>query len=219
MKIHKAGFRIILITFLVFLALLALIHFVFQQYNYVQYLLYTADVAWLFFIIRFFRYPNRNLEENSNAVYAPADGKIVVLEEVQENKYLNENRIQISIFMSVMNVHVNFYPISGKIILYDYYAGDKMVAWHPKSSELNEHAVVVLEDKQNRKLLVKQIAGALARRIVCKAKQGENAKQGEELGMIKFGSRVDVLLPTNARLNVKMNEKVRAKKTVLAYFE
>ena len=219
MKLHKAGYKAIFITSIVLIALLIGVHFILAKHDCLQYVLYTADVVFLFFIIRFFRYPNRIIEENPNIVYAPADGKIVVIKEVQENKYLHENRIQISIFMSVMNVHVNFYPISGEVVLYDYYPGDKMVAWHPKSSELNEHTVVVLEDEQKRRLLVKQIAGALARRIVCKAKKGEHVKQGDELGIIKYGSRVDVLLPATARINVKMNEKVRAKKTVLAYFE
>lgn len=219
MKIHKAGFKIIFVTFLLFFALAIAIFFLFKQFDYVRYGLYALDFAMLFFVIRFFRYPNRTIEENPNAVYAPADGKIVVIEEVAESKYLHEKRMQVSIFMSVTNVHVNFYPISGEVVLQDYFQGDKMVAWHPKSSELNEHTVVVVEDTQKRKVLVKQIAGALARRIVCKAKKGEQIKQGEELGIIKFGSRVDVLLPTNARINVKMNEKVTAKKTILAYFE
>jgi len=219
MKIHKAGFKSIFVTFFVLFALLVVIHFALAKFEYIRYGLYAWGAISLFFVIRFFRYPNRIIEENPNAVYAPADGKIVIIKEVSENKFLHENRIQLSIFMSVMNVHVNFYPISGEVVLRDYYQGDKMVAWHPKSSELNEHASVVIEDAQKRKVLVKQIAGALARRIVCKAKKGDIVKQGDELGIIKFGSRIDVLLPTNARINVKMNEKVRAKKTVLAYFE
>jgi len=219
MKIHKAGYKSIFVTFFVLFALVVVVHLTLEYFEYTRYALYAWGILMLFFAIRFFRYPNRAIEENPNAVYAPADGKIVIIEEVSDNKYLHENRIQLSIFMSVMNVHVNFYPISGEVVLQDYYQGDKMVAWHPKSSELNEHASVVIEDAQKRKVLVKQIAGALARRIVCKAKKGDIVKQGDELGIIKFGSRVDVLLPTNARINVKMGEKVRAKKTVLAYFE
>jgi phosphatidylserine decarboxylase len=219
MKIHKAGYKIIVFTSLILLALLAAVHFIFAQFAYLRYGLYALDIAAILFIIRFFRYPNRTLEENPNAVYAPADGTIVVIEEVSEDKLLHEKRMQLSIFMSVLNVHVNFFPISGEVIEQEHFPGDKMVAWHPKSSELNEHTTVVVEDAQKRKVLVKQIAGALARRIVCRAKKGMQVEQGEELGMIKFGSRVDVLLPTNARINVKMNEKVRAKKTVLAYFE
>jgi phosphatidylserine decarboxylase len=177
------------------------------------------EIVLLFLIVRFFRYPDRTLTIDENAIYSPADGKIVIIEQKMEQKYFREERIQISIFMSVTNVHVNFYPVSGNIVMTDYFPGDKMVAWHPKSSDLNEHACVVVEDAKNRKILVKQIAGALARRIVCKAKKDEEVQQGNELGMIKFGSRVDISLPANARINVKMNQKVRAKETILAYFE
>jgi phosphatidylserine decarboxylase len=219
MKIHRAGYRIITFTFLILLALAAIIYLIFSPLNYICYTLYLLGIVVLFFTIRFFRYPNRTVETDENAIYAPADGKIVVIEELMENKYLHENRIQISIFMSPLNVHVNFYPISGEVVMYDYYPGDKIVAWHPKSSELNEHSSVVIEDRKKRKVLLKQIAGAMARRIVCKAKKGESVQQGDELGIIKFGSRVDVLLPVNVRVNVEMKEKVVAKKTVLAYFE
>ncbi len=219
MKLHKAGYKIILFTFLVLFALAILVHYVFAQFDYVRYMLYALGIITFFFTVRFFRYPDRDIEEDKNAIFAPADGKIVVIEEIFENKYLHESRIQLSIFMSPLNVHVNFYPVSGEVVLCDYYPGDKMAAWHPKSSELNEHASVVIEDEKKRKVLVKQIAGAMARRIVCKAKKGEHVTQGEELGIIKFGSRVDVLLPTNVRINVNMNDKVKAKETILAYFE
>ncbi|MDR1182257.1 MAG: phosphatidylserine decarboxylase family protein [Bacteroidales bacterium] len=219
MKIHKAGYRIIALTALIVFALAVIVYYISSPFNFICYTLYTLGIIALFFTVRFFRYPNRNIETDKNAIYAPADGKIVVIEELLENKYLNENRIQISIFMSPLNVHVNFYPISGEIVLYDYYPGNKMAAWLPKSSEMNEHSSVVIEDERKRKILVKQIAGAMARRIVCKAKKGEHVQQGDELGIIKFGSRVDVLLPMNVRINVDMKEKVKAKKTVLAYFE
>jgi len=219
MKIHKEGYKIILIAFLTLSALAVLIHFLLAHFDIVRYILYFSAVVFWFLIIRFFRYPSRILEPDENAIYAPADGKIVLIEDLIENKYLQEERKQVSIFMSVNNVHVNFYPISGEVVMYDYFEGDKMVAWHPKSSELNEHSCTVIEDSKKRKILVKQIAGALARRIVCKSKVGNTVEQGDELGIIKFGSRVDVLLPTNAKVNVKMNEKVTAKKTILAYFE
>jgi phosphatidylserine decarboxylase len=219
MKIHKAGYKIIVLTTLALSILATVVYYIFSSFNHICYALYMLGIALLFFTVRFFRYPNRKIEIDKNAIYAPADGKIVVIEELLENKYLNENRIQISIFMSPLNVHVNFYPISGEIVLYDYYSGNKMAAWLPKSSEMNEHSSVVIEDDKKRKVLVKQIAGAMARRIVCKAKKGDNVQQGDELGIIKFGSRVDVLLPMNVRINVDMKERVRAKKTVLAYFE
>jgi phosphatidylserine decarboxylase len=218
MKIHKAGYRIIVITTLILFAL-AVIAYILSPQIYICYPLYMLGVLALFFTIRFFRYPHRDIEIDENAIYAPADGRIVVIEELMENKYLHENRIQISIFMSPLNVHVNFYPVSGEIILRDYYPGKKTMAWLPKSSELNEHSSVVIEDNEKRKVLVKQIAGAMARRIICRAKEGEKVRQGDELGIIKFGSRVDVLLPMNVRVNVDMKEKVVAKKTIIAYFE
>ncbi len=219
MKIHKEGYKIIATTFLILFVLVILIHFFFSQFDILCYILYLLAVLTLFFTIRFFRYPNRIIAEDENAIYAPADGKIVIIENKMENKYFQEEKIQISIFMSVWNVHVNFYPISGEVTMFDYFPGEKMVAWHPKSSELNEHSSIIIQDNKKRTILTKQIAGALARRIVCLAKKGEKVQQGEELGMIKFGSRVDVLLPANARINVKMNQKVKAKKTILAYFE
>jgi phosphatidylserine decarboxylase len=219
MKIHKEGHQIIAVSTLILLGLAIVIHYTLQPFNAIQNILYMLEIVLLFLIIRFFRYPNRTLTADENAIYSPADGKIVIIEQKMEQKYFQEERIQISIFMSVMNVHVNFYPVSGNIVMTDYFPGDKMVAWHPKSSDLNEHACVVVEDARKRKILVKQIAGALARRIVCKAKKDEEVQQGNELGMIKFGSRVDISLPANARINVRMNQKVKAKETILAYFE
>ena len=219
MKIHKEGYKIIAVAFLILLALAVLLYFLLPKFDTLRYILYALEVVFFFFIIRFFRYPNRIIIEDENAIYAPADGKIVIIENITGNKYFQEERIQISIFMSVWNVHVNFYPVSGEVDIYDYYPGSKIPAWRPKASELNEHSCIILEDNKKRKILVKQIAGTLARRIVCLAKKGKKVQQGEELGIIKFGSRVDVLLPANARVNVKMNEKVKAKKTILAYFE
>jgi phosphatidylserine decarboxylase len=181
--------------------------------------LYAALLVVFFFVVRFFRSPFRTLEKDPNAIYAPADGTIVVLETVNDKKYLKENRIQVSIFMSPMNVHVNFHPISGEVVMRDYYEGCRKLASLPKASELNEHSCVVIEDEQKRNVLVKQIAGAMARRIVCYAEKGDKVEQGDELGIIKLGSRVDVLLPVDARVNVELYQKVKAKKTILAYFE
>ena len=219
MKIHKEGYNIIIFTSVVLCIIVVIAKDILSQFDYIRYSIYIAATIILFFVVRFFRYPNRVLEEDPNVVYAPADGKIVVNEKIFEDRYLNEERIQLSIFMSPLNVHVNFYPVSGEIIMRDYSEGKKIYAKRPKSSELNEHSVVVIEDSEKRNVLVKQIAGALAQRIVCKAQKGEQVTQGDELGIIKFGSRVDVLLPTNARINVNINEKVKAKKTVLAYLE
>jgi phosphatidylserine decarboxylase len=219
MRIHKEGYKLILMSFLILVGVGFLINCCFSDFKIVCGVLYAALFVLLFLVVRFFRNPFRSLEKDPNAVYAPADGTIVVIESVEDRKYLNESRMQISIFMSPMNVHVNFYPISGEVAMTDYVKGSRMYARRDKASELNEHAVTVIEDKQKRKILVKQIAGAMARRIVCYAKKGDKVEQGDELGIIKFGSRVDVLLPVNARINVEMNQKVRAKQTILAYFE
>ncbi len=219
MKIHHEGYKIIGFSFIALLVLEVVIMNFFPQTLVSNIIAITLGVLVLYFIIRFFRFPFRWLEEDKNAIYAPADGKIVVLEEIDENKYMHDKRIQISIFMSPLNVHVNFYPISGEVVQTDYFAGDKKVAWHPKSSDLNEHSVTIIEDDQQRKVLVKQIAGAMARRIVCIAEQGDKVTQGEELGIIKFGSRVDIILPPNVKINVDLNDKVKAKETILAFFE
>ena len=219
MRIHKEGHKIIFISFLILLGIGLLINGYFSAYKIVCGVLYVGLLVAFYFIVRFFRSPFRILEKDPNAIYAPADGTIVVLETVDDKKYFNENRIQISIFMSPMNVHVNFHPISGEVVMSDYYPGCRKIASLPKASELNEHSCVVVEDEKKRKILIKQIAGAMARRIVCYAEKGDQVEQGEELGIIKFGSRVDVLLPLDARINVELYQKVTAKKTVLAYFE
>ena len=219
MRIHKEGHKIIFISFLVLLAVGLLATAYLSKYEIVCGVLYAALFILFLFIVRFFRSPFRSLEKDANAIYAPADGTIVVLETVNDKKYLKEDRIQVSIFMSPMNVHVNFHPISGEVVMSHYYQGCRKLASLPKASELNEHSCTVIEDEQKRNVLVKQIAGAMARRIVCYAEKGDKVEQGEELGIIKFGSRVDVLLPLNARINVEMYQKVRAKKTILAYFE
>jgi len=220
MKIHKEGHKIIFISFLILLGIGLLIngYFSFSDCKIVCGILYAILFILFLFIVRFFRSPFRSLEKDPNAIYAPADGTIVVLETV-ENHYFEDKRIQISIFMSPMNVHVNFHPISGEVIESDYYQGCRKIASLPKASELNEHSCVVIEDEKKHRILVKQIAGAMARRIVCYAEKGDKVEQGEELGIIKFGSRVDVLLPINARINVELYQKVTAKKTILAYFE
>ncbi|MBP5411659.1 MAG: phosphatidylserine decarboxylase family protein [Bacteroidales bacterium] len=219
MKIHKEGYKIILFSFII-LCILELVVINILPHSTISNII-SVSIGFLLFylIVRFFRFPFRLLSEDENAIYAPADGKVVVIEEVFEDKYFHEKRIQVSIFMSIMNVHVNFHPISGTVISTDYFPGDKMVAWHPKSSELNEHFCTIIEDDKKRTVLVKQIAGAMARRIITIAEVGDRVEQGQELGIIKFGSRVDVLLPMNAKLNVSLNEKVKAKETVLAYFE
>ena len=219
MKIHKEGHRIISISFLILSSVGLLIKVCFTDSKILCNVLYAGLFAVFFLIVRFFRSPFRRLKKDPNAIYAPADGTIVVIKDIEEKKYFNEPKKQISIFMSPLNVHVNFYPVTGKVLESEHYDGQKMFARRDKASDLNERHCTVIEDEKKRKILVKQIAGAMARRIVCYAKKNAAVEQGEELGIIKFGSRVDVLLPVDARVNVTMNQKVTGKETILAYFE
>ena len=167
-------------------------------------------------ILQFFRNPKRITIESLNQIIAPVDGKVVVIEEVEEKEYFKDNRRQISIFMSPLNVHVTRYPISGKVNFSKYHPGKYLVAWHPKSSEENERTTIVVENKGVGEILYRQIAGALARRIVNYAKEGELVKQGSDAGFIKFGSRVDIFLPLHMKVNVKLNQKAKGGVTVIA---
>jgi len=178
----------------------------------------VASLALLYIILQFFRNPERKTIPNIDQVIAPADGKVVVMEEVEEPEYFRGKRLQLSIFMSPFNVHVNRYPIGGKVEYVKYHEGLYLVAWHPKSSTDNERTTVVVKDEKGREVLFRQIAGALAKRIVMYSKVGDTAQQGHEMGFIKFGSRVDVFLPIGTKVNVKINETVRGGETVLAEF-
>jgi len=168
------------------------------------------------FVLFFFRFPERHLEPDPGLIYAPADGKVVVIEETVEKEYFKDTRLQISIFMSPFNIHSNRYPVSGKVKHVFYHPGKNMVAWHPKSSELNERSSVVIEAGNGDEILVRQIAGALARRIVTYARPDQAVKQGDELGFIKFGSRVDVFLPLGTEIEVPILQQVRANKNIIA---
>ena len=169
------------------------------------------------FIIYFFRVPYRKINRDENAIVSPADGTIIQIMEEVETEYFNDNRIQISIFMSPLNVHVNTYPIDGEIVYVKHHFGKHFVAHLPKASKDNEHNTVVQKHKNGERVLFRQIAGIVARRIVGYAQKGEIAEQGKEMGIIKFGSRVDVFLPLSAKINVKLEDKVRSKITHLAY--
>lgn len=170
-------------------------------------------------IVSFFRNPNRNIiDKNEKFIYAPADGKVVVIEKTHTDEFLDEDRIQISIFMSPLNVHVNRYPISGIIKYFKHHCGNYFVAWHPKSSCENERTTIVIENENKKTILMRQIAGALARRIVTYSKENEKINQGDDLGFIKFGSRVDLFLPTDVKINVSLNQKVKGNKTIIAEF-
>ena len=216
-RLHEEGTKAILITLVIVVALGVLANWLWPSQTVWHYLLYAFLLIVLVLTIRFFRVPiwrETTLEEN--AVLAPADGEIAANEEVMEDEYFHDKRRQISIFMSIYDVHINFFPFDGEVTYYKYHPGKFLVAFKPKSSTDNEHNTIILKDKKGREILVRQIAGFVARRIVCDLEPGDEAIAGEELGMIRFGSRVDVFLPLDADVQVKMGDRTTGKETVLA---
>jgi len=205
---HKEGFKIIINTFLICAAMALLAEFQIENY-WIQKLVQTASVVLLILVLQFFRNPKRETQPNEKQIISPVDGKVVVIEEVYEKEYFKDQRLQVSIFMSPLNVHVTRYAIGGSVVFSKYHPGKYLVAWHPKSSELNERTTVVLENKTAGQILYRQIAGAVARRIVNYAKVGDQVEQGADAGFIKFGSRVDVFLPIGTKINVKIDQKVK----------
>lgn len=216
MTIHKEGYSIIIITLVILLALNYLLFLMLGNFPLVLTLLKIASLVFFLLVLNFFRSPMRKVTLNDKHVIAPADGKVVVIEETTETEVLKDRRIQVSIFMSPLNVHINRYPIGGKVSFFKYHPGLFLVAWHPKSSTENERTTMVIDNDKGVRLLVRQIAGAVARRIVFYAKEGQPAKQGEEFGFIKFGSRVDVFLPLDAKIKVNLNQKTVGGETVIA---
>jgi phosphatidylserine decarboxylase len=215
MKLHREGYKIVLISTL----LLGGIILGISALGAPQWLLALLGIPLLVLyvlIVRFFRNPPRYSDKTENGVVSPCDGKVVVIEEVQETEYFKEKRIQISIFMSPLNVHVNRNPVSGVFSYFKYHPGKYLVAWHPKSSTENERTTAVIKTDAGVEVLFRQIAGAVARRIRWYIKPGDNAVKGEEMGFIKFGSRVDVYLPLNATIKVELDQKVSAADTLLA---
>jgi phosphatidylserine decarboxylase len=213
MHIHKEGFATIGIIFVV----LAVIVVIFQLFTapVLSWIITIAAILFFLCILSFFRIPHRKMIADDQYIIAPADGKVVVIEETTEEEYFKSRRMQVSIFMSPANVHVNRNPVSGEVKLSAYYPGKYLVAWHPKSSTLNEHQTVVIRNDHGE-ILVRQIAGAMARRIVNYLKPGMIVKQNEEMGFIKFGSRVDLMLPLDAEIKVKLNQMVKGGQTVIA---
>lgn len=179
-------------------------------------LLSLFPIFFLILVVQFFRVPNRKIAGNSNDVICPADGKIVVIEKVFESEFINDQCILISIFMSPLNVHANYAPIAGRVVYTKYHHGNYLVAWHPKSSTENERSTLVLETDQKKNILIRQIAGALARRICFYAHQDYLYQKGEEFGFIKFGSRVDIFLPLDAQVQVRIGQKVKNREDILA---
>lgn len=218
MKLHKEGIIPIAVA-AVIEAVCLFLYYYFTDLSIWANVVVTILLLLPFYtVIRFFRVPRRHINRVENGVLSPADGTVISIEEATEYEYFKDSRIKISVFMSVYNVHVNFYPIAGTIEYVAYHPGKYFVAHLPKSSLDNEHNTVVVRRNENDVVLFRQIAGFVARRIVSYPKPGDQVKQGEEMGMIRFGSRVDVFLPLNAEVNVKVGDKVCTQKTVLAYF-
>ncbi|MGC6478963.1 MAG: phosphatidylserine decarboxylase family protein [Flavobacteriaceae bacterium] len=205
---HKEGYLIIIVSFII-AAAVALISQNYIANTYIRWGVLIANLVFLILILQFFRNPKRNTVPDVNEVISPVDGKVVIIEEVYEKEYFKDKRLQVSIFMSPINVHVTRYPISGEVLFSKYHPGKYLVAWHPKSSELNERTTIVVANETTGPILYRQIAGALARRIVNYAKVGDQAVQGADAGFIKFGSRVDLFLPLDAKINVALDQHVR----------
>lgn len=214
MRIHKEGIKILIVFFIILLVICSLSWFALGAIG----LIITLSIAVVFYaiVLRFFRVPKRKIETDNKKVFAPCDGKVVVIEEVDEKEFLNTRCIQISIFMSVWNVHINWNPIGGKVVYTKHHPGNFFLAWEPKSSTLNERTSIAIERPDGVRVMFKQIAGYVARRIVCYSKVGKEAKQNDEMGFIKFGSRVDVFIPLNSAVKVELNQKVVGTQTTLA---
>ena len=211
---HKEGQTIIFVSLIIVGGLFLVMDFI-----GIPWLVKTLQIGLLIvfiLILQFFRNPKRNTQIDDAYVVSPVDGKVVVIEEVQESEYFKDKRLQVSVFMSPINVHVTRYPIGGKVLFSKYHPGKYLVAWHPKSSEKNERTTVVVENSKFGKVLYRQIAGFLARRIVNYAKKDQNVVQGNDAGFIKFGSRVDLFLPLGTKLDIKLNQKVKGGETVIA---
>jgi phosphatidylserine decarboxylase len=213
---HKEGFVIIRNTLTVLVALNVTAWYFAQEFNWAMNLLLLTSVVFTVLVLQFFRNPKRNTILNDQHIIAPADGKVVVIEEVVEHEFFKDKRIQVSIFMSPLNVHVNRYPITGEVKYAKYHPGKFLVAWHPKSSIENERTTVVVENSTIGPILFRQIAGALARRIVMYSKSEDKAVQGKDMGFIKFGSRIDLFLPLDAKINTNIDDVVRGGETVIA---
>ena len=212
---HKEGFKIITIVFLISAILAVSAHFLIDN-EYLEKGVLIIVLIVLFLILQFFRNPKRDFKLNTNQVLSAVDGKVVVIEEVFEKEYFKDKRLQISVFMSPLNVHVTRYPVSGSVVYNKYHPGKFLVAWHPKSSEENERTTVVVKSLEFGEIMHRQIAGAVAKRIVNYAEEGQEVFQTSDSGFIKFGSRVDIFLPLGTKINVKLDQKVKGGITLLA---
>jgi len=216
MSIHREGYKILIFGLILLILFNVLLWIILPGNVLFRWIAVIFSLTLYFFLLFFFRLPRRNLDPDPCLVYAPADGKVVVIEETEEKEYFNDLRLQVSIFMSPFNMHSNRYPVSGKVKYVEYHPGNYMVAWHPKSSEMNERSTIVIETDTGKEVLIRQVAGAVARRIVTYAKLSENVRQGDELGFIKFGSRVDIFLPAGTEIEIPILQQFKANKSILA---
>jgi phosphatidylserine decarboxylase len=216
MSIHREGYKILAFGFLLLLTLNIIVEIFWSDLILFKWSFLIFSLLFYVFILFFFRLPARTLEPVHDLIYSPADGKVVVIEETEEMEYFKDSRLQVSIFMSPFNMHSNRYPVSGKVKYVSYNPGKNVVAWHPKSSEFNERSSIVIETHDGVEILVRQIAGAVARRIVTYSKEGQEVRQGDELGFIKFGSRVDLFLPLGTEIEIPILQHVRANKSIIA---
>ena len=213
---HKEGFSLIILFFVVITTDVIMLEVLLDDSSYLKLILQTLSLIIFVFILWFFRNPKRDIIKNTELILSPADGKIISIKEVYEQEYFKEKKLQISIFLSPLDIHVNRYPVSGKILYSKYHKGKYLVAWHPKSSEKNERTTVVIENKKFGKIMYRQIAGAVARRIVNYAKVDSYVEQGNDSGFIKFGSRVDIFLSKDCELKVNVGDRVKGGITVIA---
>jgi phosphatidylserine decarboxylase len=216
MKIHKAGFIPSLVIFALVLVILAIINLAFPVQTLIHYILYGIGFVFMVLVIRFFRVPKRIFKPDNNVIFSAADGAVVAIEEIIEKEYFNDRMIQVSVFMSPLNAHVNWCPVNGTVEYIRHYPGRHHPAYLPKASLENEMTSVVLQTESGHKIMVRQIAGIMARRIICKAKLGMKVTQGQQLGLIKFGSRVDLILPASFKILVDINQGVRGMRHKIA---
>ncbi|WP_256002662.1 phosphatidylserine decarboxylase family protein [Pedobacter deserti] len=215
MTIHKEGYTTIALSLLFIFVLNAVVDYKYADVAWLRWITYIFSLALFLIVLQFFRNPKRLFTSGENLVICPADGKVVVIEETEEGEYFQDRRLQVSIFMSPVNVHINRNPISGMVKFFKYHPGKYLAAWNPKSSTENERTTVVVEHKNGSAVLFRQIAGALARRIVWYVKEGDQVEQGKEFGFIKFGSRVDVFLPLGTKVDLQLGQMVKGGVTVL----
>ena len=218
MKLHKAGYSLLIKVLILLVVINGIICFFAPGTTFCHIILILSAVLYLF-IVNFFRFPNRTIIIDDNTILAPADGKIVVIEETEEPEYFKDKRLQVSIFMNIFNVHINWFPVNGIVKYFKYHKGNFAAAYLPKSSTENERTSIVIECKNGETILMRQIAGAMAKRIVSYTPVGEEARQDKHAGFIKFGSRVDLFLPLDTKIDVKLGQKTTGSQTVIGTFK